>query len=113
MKKLNVTPLHEPSTVEDQTAFRKLLVGVNACYMAFMFDIELAEVPVGLEPILTGESRERFTAEVNGCNRMVAFISFYKMGPWAEITVSEGRVAVKKLIISFDIDSQQFLVIAK
>lgn len=109
MKKLTITPQCKPPTTDDKADLKKLLAGLNEIFVSFLEDFRFADLPKGLEGILEKQP----TPALCKCNRMVAFITFTAMGPWAEITFSEGKSAVWKLTISFDHANRQFLIIAK
>ncbi len=113
MKKFTVTMGGDPSSSSEVIALERLLTGVSAIFMALSLKCSLPSVPQGLEEIVQGDKHWRLAKEVMNCNRMVAFVTFHQMGPWAEIAFSEEKKLVLKMTISYCIQTQRFLVIGK
>lgn len=112
MKKLSITLDCKPPTAADEDALGPLLSGVNAIYMAIALEIESVPVSVGLSKILV-ERRAELVSNIADCNRMTAFVTFHNMGPWAEISFSNGKHLVEKFTICFQVATGEFLVVAQ
>lgn len=112
MKKLSVTLDCKPPTAADEDALGPLLAGVNAVYMAIALGLEHVPVPAGLSKVLV-ERRVELVSKVAECNRMTTFITFHNMGPWAEISFSNGKRLVEKFTICFQVATGEFLVVAQ
>lgn len=113
MKKLTTTVSCDPPTSTDTELMLKLMGGVNECFTALALNYEFTLASKGLVEMLTGDTRKRIASEVAKCNRVTAYITFHQMGPIAKISFCEQKNPVRKLTISFVLETQEFLIIAK
>jgi hypothetical protein len=115
MKKLTTTIKGSPSSLEEAEMLQKVLAEVNACFMAFSLNCEVAVNENILDAIdisaVGGMESKEFTAKVADCNRTVAFITFIRNGVLADITFCKGKETVEAIAFMFDGDNGGMLCV--
>ncbi len=109
MKRLTITLKSSPQFPREVEMLKAVMVGVNACFMAFALNREMPVAVMGMDTLIKG-TREQFAARVADCNRTVAFITFIRNGVLVDITFCRGKDVLEAVSIMFDGDTNELRV---